>query len=61
MLQTEHFFNCPYCGAEISILLEIADRPQEYIEDCEVCCNPIEVRYSIEEEEVSDFDAVSIG
>ncbi len=32
---------------------------QTYIEDCEVCCRPIEVRYTLEDDEVSDFEANS--
>jgi hypothetical protein len=30
---------------------------QEYVEDCEVCCNPIELRYLIEEDELREFEA----
>ena len=30
---------------------------QSYIEDCEVCCHLIEVRYSIDHGEVGDFEA----
>lgn len=56
----EHFFPCPYCNAEISILLDPSISRQQYIEDCEVCCNPIDVLYSIEEGEVMEFNAVSI-
>ncbi len=37
----EYFFNCPYCFEEISMLVDTSISAQEYIEDCEVCCNPI--------------------
>lgn len=56
----EHFFQCPYCLAEISMLLDPSIRSQEYIEDCEVCCNPIEVKPEFEEGELISFDAQSI-
>lgn len=56
----EHFFMCPYCAAEISMLIDPSVAEQQYIEDCEVCCNPIELRVSIEEAEVVAFDAMSI-
>ena len=39
----EHFFQCPYCWEEISMLFDNSINNQVYIEDCEVCCNPIEV------------------
>jgi transcription elongation factor Elf1 len=56
----EHFFGCPYCGAEISVLLDPTVTTQQYVEDCEVCCNPMDVSYTIEEAELIGFDAVSI-
>lgn len=39
----EHHFQCPYCWEEISILLDPSVSKQTYVEDCEVCCNPIEI------------------
>ena len=30
---------------------------QTYIEDCEVCCHPIEVRYAVDDDGGIDFDA----
>jgi hypothetical protein len=33
---------------------------QTYNEDCEVCCRPIEVRYTVEGDEVSDFQATAL-
>ncbi len=56
----EHFFLCPYCNAEISMLLDLSVAKQRYIEDCEVCCNPIEVSFTVESGELIEFSAVSI-
>ena len=39
---TEKKITCPYCGEQIEILLDPADLNQQYIEDCQVCCRPIE-------------------
>ena len=30
---------------------------QTYVEDCEVCCRPIEIHYTCEEESLVDFEA----
>lgn len=61
MIQEEYFFYCPYCGSKISVLLEVSNQPQQYIEDCEVCCNPIEINYEVEDgEEITFFEANSI-
>ena len=41
------YFSCPYCGEQISMSLERFSGSQSYIEDCEVCCRPIEITYSV--------------
>lgn len=56
----EYFFMCPYCWQNISFVIDLSVPHQTYIEDCEVCCNPIEVEYHIEEMEVVSFDARNI-
>ncbi len=33
---------CPYCGEAIEVLIECLEEQQQYIEDCQVCCRPIE-------------------
>ena len=54
----EHFFQCPFCREEISMLLEKSNDLQNYIEDCEVCCQPIEIEYLLDEE-LKSFKIVS--
>jgi len=56
----EHYFRCPYCGEEISMVLDVSVPRQTYVEDCEVCCNPIEVSYCVESDELSSFAAKSL-
>ncbi|HMB91376.1 MAG TPA: CPXCG motif-containing cysteine-rich protein [Rhodothermales bacterium] len=56
MLQ-EHFFTCPYCWQEISMLLDLSVEAQTYVEDCEVCCRPILIHYETEGEALVAFDA----
>ncbi|MCS5490551.1 CPXCG motif-containing cysteine-rich protein [Algoriphagus limi] len=56
----EHFFQCPHCFQEISMLLDSSVSRQEYIEDCEVCCNPIELQVEFEEGELVYFEVNSI-
>ncbi len=50
-------FVCPYCWQRVSILVDSGISLFDGIEDCEVCCNPIEFRVVIEEGEVLSFDA----
>jgi len=56
----EHFFQCPYCWEEISMLIDTSVREQKYIEDCEVCCNPIELIVQSEDGIITGFDAQNI-
>ncbi|MDN3620125.1 CPXCG motif-containing cysteine-rich protein [Polaribacter undariae] len=59
-METEHFFQCPHCWEEISMILDQSVYKQTYIEDCEVCCNPIEITPVFEEGELISFNAQSI-
>ena len=56
----EYFFACPYCYERISMVLDTSVGKQTYIEDCEVCCHPIEVRYTSNDERVCEFEARAI-
>lgn len=38
---------CPYCGEPISLTLDPSGGDQRYIEDCWVCCRPIEVTLDV--------------
>jgi len=53
----EHFFRCPNCGEPISMVLDTSVRSQTYIEDCQVCCRPILIRYIVRGDELVEFDA----
>ncbi len=55
----EHFFSCPHCWQEISMLLDTA-YTQSYVEDCEVCCNPIEITAAFDDGELVQFEAVNL-
>ena len=57
----EHFFQCPHCWESISMLLDTSFRHQKYIEDCEICCNPLELEVSFEDGALIEFTAVSIS
>ena len=50
---------CPYCGEKIWMEVDEVEGSvvPEFIEDCEVCCHPIEVSYAMADGEVTDFEA----
>lgn len=56
----EHFFQCPHCWQDISMLLDKSVSQQSYIEDCEVCCNPIQIHVQFKNNELVEFQVTSI-
>ncbi|QXP79867.1 MULTISPECIES: CPXCG motif-containing cysteine-rich protein [Winogradskyella] len=56
----EYFFQCPYCWEGISMLIDRSQTTQSYIEDCETCCNPIQITVHIENQEITSFQAENI-
>lgn len=57
----EHFLQCPYCWEDISMLIDSSIEKQQFVEDCEVCCNPIEVTLSFQDGELIAFEARDLG
>jgi len=39
---------CPYCNESITVLVDDSEQEQEYIEDCQVCCRPIDMSVSFD-------------
>jgi transcription elongation factor Elf1 len=59
-LDVEHSFDCPYCGEEITMVLDTSVPRQTYVEDCEVCCHPIEISFTVEDESLTEFNAKTL-
>ena len=34
---------CPYCGESYGTVVDLSAGSQRYVEDCAVCCRPIEI------------------
>ena len=51
---------CPHCWQLFTIRLDLSVRSQTYVYDCEVCCNPLEITYEIEDGQVVYCEAVSL-
>ena len=56
-MEIEHFFTCPHCWETVSMVLDLSVEEQSYVEDCEVCCNPIQISYTTDNFELTDFQA----
>lgn len=38
---------CPYCGERFSAVVDASAGAQSYVEDCPVCCRPIEIAIDV--------------
>lgn len=62
MEEIEKKFRCPYCHEKISMLLDLSvDGAHTYIEDCEVCCRPIQIMFSVEDNRLDSFSYEGAG
>jgi transcription elongation factor Elf1 len=58
VMETEKNFKCPFCGESISMILDLSvDDTQTYIEDCQVCCRPIQITFTAENGELRFFSS----
>lgn len=39
--------HCPYCGEAFESVVDLSGGSQHYVEDCAVCCRPIDVRVRV--------------
>jgi hypothetical protein len=42
------------------MIVDVSIRHQTYVEDCEVCCNPIEISCTVEDDTIVGFNAKSL-
>jgi hypothetical protein len=51
---------CPYCGEEIELAVDPGGGSvQEYVEDCDVCCRPLQLSVSWDEDGVAHAAAAT--
>lgn len=43
-----HMIHCPYCGEPFETLIDLSGGSSSYVEDCQVCCRPIEFRVEVD-------------
>jgi hypothetical protein len=51
-LHPEEFvaFQCPWCGERLETKVDLVGGDREYIEDCQVCCRPIDFTVELSED-----------
>ena len=48
---------CPYCGESYETVVDLSAGSQRYVEDCAVCCRPIEVTLQVG----ADGELIDVG
>ncbi|MGD2172798.1 MAG: CPXCG motif-containing cysteine-rich protein [Gammaproteobacteria bacterium] len=48
---------CPYCWESFLLLVDASVEEQEYVEDCEICCRPIDFDIKIDEQGEAQVEA----
>ena len=48
---------CPYCGESYETVIDLSAGSQRYVEDCSVCCRPIEVTLQVGD----DGELIGVG
>ncbi|MBO9664312.1 CPXCG motif-containing cysteine-rich protein [Dokdonella sp.] len=41
--------DCPYCGERFTTTADVSAGSQSYVEDCAICCRPIEIALRVDE------------
>jgi transcription elongation factor Elf1 len=47
--------SCPYCGENFKIPCDLSGGSQRYTEDCQVCCQPMDIRLTVYDMNIPDF------
>ena len=57
----EYYFDCPHCWENQLKMIDTSVEKQNFIEDCEVCCNPLEFDFIVVNNSLESFSVVTIG
>ena len=56
----EYYFDCPHCWQNQLKLIDPSVEMQNFIEDCEVCCNPLEFTITVINNRIESFVVVTL-
>jgi hypothetical protein len=48
---------CPYCSQTFYLFVDTSAGDQRYIEDCQICCQPIDFRISIADGKIQEVES----
>jgi len=42
--------HCPYCGEPFETSADVSAGPCKYVEDCQICCQPIDMELRVDDD-----------
>ena len=58
MIEPDYPFGCPYCAAGNSVRLDVSGgSDQSFVQDCTICCRPIQITVQFEKDQIAEFSA----
>ena len=51
----ERRIECPFCAESMTIVVDLSAGSQSYIEDCQVCCQPIEISFEVADDALQNL------
>jgi transcription elongation factor Elf1 len=51
----ERRISCPFCAERMSILIDASAGGQSYVEDCQVCCQPMQISFEVDDNELQNL------
>lgn len=57
----ERRIRCPFCAEPMTVILDISADGQSYIEDCQVCCQPMQISFAVTDDELTDLQVACAG
>ena len=59
-MEEAYEFTCPHCWQVNDIMLDVTAGGQRYVQDCGVCCNPLDIAYDVCDGAISGFEVSPI-
>jgi len=53
----ERRIECPFCAESMTIVVDLSAGAQSYIEDCQVCCQPMQISFDLDDDRLCKLRA----
>ena len=57
----EQTISCPYCAEPMGIVIDLSAGAQSYVEDCQICCQPMEIAFEVDDGELAGLSVECDG